>query len=122
MDTQFWTYIDQLVAESSIVIDRPKGSAHPKFADLIYPLDYGYLEGTISGDGHGIDIWLSPTGQQAVTALLCTIDLWKRDMEIKILLGCSEEEIGIIEQFVNGRSMCCTVLRRPISIKSQRPL
>lgn len=42
-----------------LVIDRPKGSTHPNHSDLIYPLDYGYLEGTAAGDGHDIDVWLA---------------------------------------------------------------
>ena len=54
----FWKALDTLAAESTVIIDRPKGSVHPKFADLIYPLDYGYLQGTASMDGEGVDIWL----------------------------------------------------------------
>ena len=39
----FWDALDQLTADSEIVIDRPKGSAHPRFPNFIYPVDYGYL-------------------------------------------------------------------------------
>ena len=35
----FWKALDELVNSSEIVIDRPKGSAHPKFPDFIYPVD-----------------------------------------------------------------------------------
>ncbi len=42
----FWHAMDQLVSSTKIVIDRPRGSAHPKFKDFIYPVNYGYLEGT----------------------------------------------------------------------------
>ena len=28
-DTQFWSALDTLVRQSEIVIDRPRGSAHP---------------------------------------------------------------------------------------------
>ena len=45
---------DELVEKSKIVIDRPKGSAHPRFPDIIYQVDYGYLENTSSMDGAGI--------------------------------------------------------------------
>jgi len=87
----FWQALDMLVAESEIVIDRPKGSRHPKYPDCVYPLDYGYLKNTSSMDGNGIDVWRG-TGGDKIDAIICTVDLLKRDSEIKILVGCTEEE------------------------------
>jgi len=46
IDSGFWQTFDRLILESEIVIDRPKSSAHPRYPDFIYPLDYGYLKGT----------------------------------------------------------------------------
>jgi inorganic pyrophosphatase len=112
MDSQFWNYIEQLAAESEIVIDRPQGSAHPRYTELIYPLDYGYLAGTTSGDGQGIDVWLGSGERSAVSGILCTVDLHKRDAELKLLLGCSEAEMQIVEQFHNAGSFRCMVIRR----------
>ena len=37
----FWEALDRLAANSRLVIDRPQGSAHPRYPDLIYPYDYG---------------------------------------------------------------------------------
>lgn len=91
----FWSSIDKLVENSEIVIDRPKGSAHPRYPDYIYPLDYGYLEGTSSMDGGGIDVWIGSSGK-AVDAIICTVDLVKKDSEIKLLIGCTEEEKMIV--------------------------
>jgi len=56
MEAEFWEFLEKLIASTSIVIDRPKGSCHPRFPDLKYPLDYEYLEGTRSMDGAGIDV------------------------------------------------------------------
>ena len=42
----FWNAIDRIVSKSKIIIDRPKGSVHPKFSDFIYRVDYGYLDNT----------------------------------------------------------------------------
>ena len=42
MNQEFWTEIDQLVCDSNIVIGRPNGSVHPKYADFNYKVDYGY--------------------------------------------------------------------------------
>lgn len=41
-----------------VVVDRPLGSVHPRHADLIYPVNYGELPGTVSGDGHPVDAYL----------------------------------------------------------------
>ena len=54
-EADFWQALDKLVAESSIIIDRPKNSPHPKYPNLIYSLDYGYLENTTAMDGGGIN-------------------------------------------------------------------
>ena len=36
----FWSALDELVANSEIVIDRPKGTTHPRFPDFVYKVDY----------------------------------------------------------------------------------
>jgi inorganic pyrophosphatase len=108
----FWTHLDQLVATSRIVIDRPKGTAHPRYPEVIYPVDYGYLDGTTTVDGGGIDVWRGTTGAARPDAILCTVDLLKRDAEIKILLGCSDEEQQTILDFHNGETMRALLVRR----------
>ena len=40
-----------------IKIDRPLGSKHPKHG-FIYPVNYGYVPNTISGDGEELDCYL----------------------------------------------------------------
>ena len=39
-------------------VDRPKGSVHPKFADIVYPVNYGYIPNTVSGDGEETDVYI----------------------------------------------------------------
>jgi inorganic pyrophosphatase len=109
---EFWHYIDQLVADSAIIVDRPQGSSHPHWPELIYPLNYGYLENTTSGDGQGIDVWIGSHSGTSVNGIVCTVDLWKRDIEIKLLIGCTDNDIETIEQFLNSGSLRCTVLKR----------
>ena len=87
----FWKALDELVSNSEIVIDRPRGSAHPRFLTFIYKVDYGYLKNTASMDGAGIDVWVG-SGDKKIDAIMCIVDLMKRDSEIKILIGCTEEE------------------------------
>ena len=40
------------------IIDRPMGSRHPDHEDLIYPVNYGYVDGVIGGDGAEQDVYL----------------------------------------------------------------
>jgi len=47
-------YIGQTV---NVKIDRPLGSKHPKY-DMVYPINYGYIPNTISGDGEEIDCYV----------------------------------------------------------------
>jgi len=97
----FWTALDELVCDSEIVIDRPKGTAHPRYPDFIYKVDYGYLENTSSMDGDGIDVWVGTASEEGIDAIMVIVDLIKRDSEIKILLSCTEEEKDIIYQTHN---------------------
>lgn len=48
---------EYLEKELKIKIDRPFGSKHPKHG-FIYPVNYGYVPGTISGDGEELDAYL----------------------------------------------------------------
>ncbi len=92
----YWHTMDQLLADSQIIIDRPKGSAHPRFPDFIYPLDYGYLAGTLSPDQDGIDVWVGSLPDRRVSAVITTVDMVKRDAEVKILVACTRLEAEAI--------------------------
>jgi inorganic pyrophosphatase len=112
MEESFWLRLDELIKSSEMVIDRPKGTRHPGYPDLIFPLDYGYLKGTTGGDGNGIDIWQGTAGHRKLTAIACTVDIKKKDTEIKLIIGCTDEEIGIIEKCHSGLYMSCIIIRR----------
>lgn len=47
-------YIGKIV---DIKIDRPFGSKHPKHG-FIYPVNYGFVPNTVSGDGEELDCYL----------------------------------------------------------------
>jgi inorganic pyrophosphatase len=111
----FWTQIEQLVASSRIVIDRPKGSEHPRVPGCIYPLDYGYLEGTTSSDGEGIDVWIGSQHGLGLVGVISTIDLPKREIETKLLIDCSHAEIEIVKSFFSHMQMGHALLIRPAS-------
>lgn len=47
-------YIGKIV---KVKIDRPLGSKHPNW-DMIYPVNYGYVPNTVSGDGEELDCYI----------------------------------------------------------------
>lgn len=108
-----WQHLDALVAGSVVIVDRPRGSAHPKVPGYVYPLDYGYLEGTNGGDGSGIDVWRGAAHRRGVTAVLCTFDPVKRNSELKVVMDCTDDELGEIESFYRPQPQAVMVVRRP---------
>ena len=98
---EFWREMSQLISSNTIIVDRPKGNPHPHYPRLVYPLDYGYIENTTAGDGDGIDVWLGSLKSKTLTGILCTFDKIKRDAEIKLLLGCTMDDVDIIWKFNN---------------------
>ena len=84
----------------TVTVDRPLGSYHPKYPDLYYPVNYGYIKGITAPDGEeqdayvlGVDTPLSEfTGK--VIAVICRDD----DIENKWVVApegvkFSEDEI-----------------------------
>jgi inorganic pyrophosphatase len=111
-DSDFWHRLDELVATCGLVIDRPKGSPHPRYPDYAYPLDYGYLEGTRSGDGSEIDVWIGSLGDKRVSAVVCTVDLLKQDTEVKILIGCTHQEAQLVLAAHTAGSQAAVLVKR----------
>ena len=99
MEESFWTHLDTLIRSSELVIDRPKGFSRPQAPSVAYPLDYGYLQGTSNSDGEGIDVWRGSLPEGRLDAVVCTVDVQKRDAEMKLLLGCTAAEKHAICNF-----------------------
>ena len=111
----FWKEIDKLINTHEIVIDRPKGSRHPRFPDMIYPFDYGHLEGTSGGDGNEIDVCQGSLPNNELIAVICTVDNKKADAEVKLLVGCTEDEIAIVDRFFNSNYYVAAIVVRRAS-------
>lgn len=42
----------------TVTVDRPLGSCHPKHEDIVYPINYGYIEGIMAPDGEEQDAYI----------------------------------------------------------------
>ena len=54
MSEDIKSYLGQ---EVTVEMDRPLGTKHPKHS-FIYPVNYGFIPGTISGDGEELDAYV----------------------------------------------------------------
>lgn len=61
MDIVTPDYSDVLGTTVSGTIDRPLGSAHPRHPEMIYPINYGYVDGVFAGDGAEQDVYVFGT-------------------------------------------------------------
>lgn len=87
-------------------IDRPLGSAHPRVPDMIYPVNYGYVDGVIAGDGAPQDIYLLGEDKPVQSFTGKVIAVWHRynDVEDKWIVSAdgrdrSDEEINELISF-----------------------
>ncbi len=42
----------------NVIVDRPLGSYHPEHKSLYYPVNYGYIPGTLAPDGEEEDAYI----------------------------------------------------------------
>lgn len=50
--------LSQLGKTVNVTVDRPAGSTHPDFSDMVYPVNYGCVSGISSGDGEDMDAYI----------------------------------------------------------------
>jgi inorganic pyrophosphatase len=72
-----------------VVIDRPLGSHHPRHPDITYPVNYGYLPDTVSGDGTPIDAYVLGVNSPVATHEGVVIGIVVRadDVEDKLVVA-----------------------------------
>ncbi len=109
-----WLLWQSRIEEAGWEIDRPKGSAHPTRADIIYPLDYGYVPGHLGWDGMEQDIFVGDR-KGPLTGILLSADFRKGDREFKLLWGMSDRQMQQALDFYNTRptEMVAWLVRRP---------
>jgi len=113
-EIDFWERMSALIDSGEIIIDRPKGSPHPRFPALVYPVDYGYLAGTSAVDGNEIDIFRGTREDGGLVGIICTVDTLKRDTEVKLLIACTDSEMELVEYFFkNNNYMSGLLIKRP---------
>ena len=89
-----------------VVIDRPLGSCHPKYKDLLYTVNYGYVPGVMAPDGKEQDAYILGVDVPVAEydAHIIAIVHRENDVEDKLVgapagMAFSKEEIAAAVRF-----------------------
>lgn len=108
----FWQKLDTLYFSSKLVISRSKGDVHPKYHNLVYPVSYGYLEDTFNQEQEGIAVYRGSAPASSISTIVIAADILKKDIDVKLLVGCTLEEEEEILRFLNQTDFQKTILVR----------
>ena len=96
-----WTRWETRLAARGVTLDRPRGSRHPAYPAIVYPIDYGYANGTSSGDGEAVDVFVGTAPALGLVGAILTRDFRRLDREVKLLWNTHPEEIYRAHGFLN---------------------
>lgn len=97
----FWERLDNIYESCKMIIDRQRNSCHYKYSNLVYPVDYGYLIDSSGNEHTPIDIYKGSEHDKGVQAIVISADILKKDCEVKLIVGCSDDELNDIYTFTN---------------------
>ena len=85
----------------TVTVDRPLGSAHPDFPEMIYPVNYGYIEGIMAPDGEEQDAYILGVSEpvQKFTGRIIAVVHRADDVEEKWVV-CPEEMTFTAEEIM----------------------
>jgi len=115
-DHLHWKAWARRIKNNGITIERPRATAHPDYPSVVYPLDYGFVDGTLGTDGDALDAFVGTDTTGLVGAILTT-DHRQHDREAKLLYDCTPAEVYTALGFINyDRTLLegVLVLRRPM--------
>ena len=91
--------------EVTVYIDRPLGSKHPKFPNIIYPVNYGYIKEVKALDNDYQDAYLLGVTEPVETyiGVVYAIIVREDDVEDKLVIVPKNKEFTVdeIDKLVN---------------------
>lgn len=96
----FWQKIDTIFSSNKLVITKKKDECHSVYKNLRYPVDYGNLDDTLP-ENSGICVFTGSGKAAFVESIIVAADILKKDIEVKLLIGCTPEEELTILEFLN---------------------
>lgn len=77
----------------TVTVDRPLGTYHPKYPDIYYSVNYGYIEGIIAPDGEEQDAYVLGINEplKGFTGKVIAIIHRKNDVEDKLVVAPTDK-------------------------------
>ena len=97
----FWQKVDSLYLSGSRRLIKKKGEQHDTYKNLVYPLDYARIEDMKSVSGHGVAVYLGSDNRNKVSGLIVAADILEKELDVKVLAGCTDEEIEDVLRYLN---------------------
>ena len=79
----------------TVTVDRPMHSHHPDYPDLVYPINYGYIEGVPAADGEDQDAYILGVDfpLKSFTGRVKAVIHRRDDVEDKLVVAPDELEL-----------------------------
>ena len=96
----FWQKLDTLYLSSDFIMTNDKGSRHPVYTHMQYPCVYGHLK-TFGGEKDHVIPCFKGSGPKELNQIVVSTDILNKTIEVKLLVGCTDDEQEAILRFLN---------------------
>lgn len=86
-----------------VTVDRPLGSSHPEYAELYYPVNYGYVQGILAADGEQQDAYVLGVDTPVKEFMGRVIGIIHREDDIEDKWGGAPEEMVFAKEEIAER-------------------
>jgi hypothetical protein len=107
----FWQKLDTLWFGSSFNQTQGVGDHHLQYSNIVYPVPYGYLKDTTSVN-HGIAAFRGSAKGKGIRAIIVATDILNKEVDVKLLIDCTNEEENMILHFLNQLEFQKTIIAR----------
>lgn len=92
--------LKQLIGkEVTVYIDRPKGTKHPVYQDMIYPINYGYIKEITTTDEEYQDVYLLGVDYpiDKCNGKVYAVVIRENDIEDKLIVTTDDKDYTVDE-------------------------
>lgn len=115
----FWQKLDTLIFSLEYKKVRSVGDVHPQYSNLVYPIEYGYLVDTDQEGAVVSKVFKGSLSSRKIESIIVGVDILQKGMDIKLMVGCTQEEEMTCLEFLNQTAFQKTILIRRSDVMPQ---